>query len=118
MSFKVTQQFGSGRETLSQQFTTLEDAKKHALEFAEQKKSMKIDAIFRVYDMYDDVVATYDTKNLITQSKDSDDTDAGSSTGGKGQSASFRPTPLATSPRPAGMPQNWRSDPEDDKDKK
>lgn len=108
MSYKVTQQFGAGRETLSQQFVNLEDAKKHALNAAETKLSMKIDAVFRVYDLYDDVVATYDTKKLTLPVSDESQADT---SGGKGQGASFRPTPLATAPRPPGMPaNNWKED--------
>lgn len=114
MSYKVTQQFGGGRETLAQQFVNLDDAKKHAQQAAEAKLSMKIDAVFRVYDLYDDVVATYDTKNLVPSVGNEGQDE---SSGGKSQGASFRPTPLATAPRPAGMPaNNWKEDP-DKKDK-
>ncbi len=115
MSFKVTQQFGGGREALAQQFVNLDDAKKYAQQAAEAKLSMKIEAVFRVYDLYDDVVATYDTKKLTPTANDASDSDA---SGGKGQGASFRPTPLATAPRPAGMPaNNWVENTDKDKDK-
>lgn len=36
---------------------------------------------------------------------------------GKGQSSSFRPTPLNTSPRPPGTPPNWVKDENDDDEK-
>lgn len=113
MSFKVTQQFGSGRETVSQQFVNADDAKKHALTAAEEKKAMKIEAIYRVYDLYDDVIATYDTKTLTVATPTNNDDNA--SSGGKGQGASFRPTPLATAPRPSGTPPKWLVDDEEDK---
>ena len=36
---------------------------------------------------------------------------------GKGSGESFRPSPIGTTLRPPGMPQNWRKDEEEDKDK-
>lgn len=119
MSFKVTQQFGGGRESLSQQFPTLEAATKHAQAAAEMKLSMKIEAVFRIYNLYDDVVATYDTKKLTPASNENIESNESDSSGGKGQGATFRPTPLPTAPRPPGMPaNNWKENPEDDeKDK-
>jgi len=115
MTFKVTKQFGGGRELPPQQFTDLASAKKHALEGAEENARMKIDAIYRIYDSYDDVVETYNTKSLPTNPEVMVDDEAQG--GGKSQGATFKPTPFEMAPRPKGTPPKWIIDPEEDKDK-
>lgn len=58
------------------------------------------------------VFKIYHANNLITEMSANDLTESSS---GKGQAASFRPTPLQTAPRPPGTPPKNYSDDEDKK---
>lgn len=114
MSFKITKQYGQGpATTLSQRFTNLEQAKSFVNEQLEADILMGVqNTQYKIYD-FDDLVSAHDKTNLVKTTVQQEDESAQ----GKGKSASFRPTPLSTTPRPPGSPQNWRNDDEDNKDK-
>lgn len=114
MQYKVTQQYQRGSEQLAKTFVRAEDAWVYIKAQAEAQAAMKIQVIYRLYD-FDDIIGELDSS---TYKPEASAPDAGSASGaaGKGNQEVFRPSPLATAPRPSGMPQNWRK-PEDDKDK-
>lgn len=59
----------------------------------------------------------FNNNELLTEMNQRIKKQAGSGEGaqGKGQAASFRPTPLNTTPRPPGTPPAWTKDEEEDK---
>ncbi|GEM_PF-2598582 len=66
----------------------------------------------------DNVVVAEFYLNESAGGKTEVETSAGAGGGGASSGASFRPTPLATAPRPTGMPHQWVvNDKEDDKGK-
>lgn len=107
MAYRVTAQYGSGRELLCQQFQKMDDAKHFIMDSLRDNAAMKINVVYRLYE-WDDLLHTFSSADPSMQ----DDT---SSLGGQGKGASFRPSPLNTSPRPAGMPHSSFKD--DDKEK-
>lgn len=115
MQYKVTQQYQRGIEQLAKTFTRESDARAYIQEHATVNASMKIQVTYRLYD-FDDLLAEVDSSKLTSASTTSAGSDAPGSTG-KGSGANFRPTPLPMAPRPSGMPQNWRSDKDDEDDK-
>ncbi len=114
MSFKITKQYGQGpATTLSQRFTNVEQATSFVNEQLEADILMGIqNTKYKIYD-FDDLVSEHDKTNVVKAIIKQED----QSSQGQGKAASFRPTPLSTTPRPPGTPQNWRNDDEDDKDK-
>ena len=113
MSYKVTKQFGGGREMPCQQFDLLPKAQSHARAGAAESKRMNVKAVYRIYD-FDELLETIDS-DKVQMPQDSQD--AGSSAGQQ-SGARFSPTPLNMAPRPAGTPPKWLINPEEDKDKK
>lgn len=115
MIYKVTKQFGGGKEQPTQQFKSLEDAKTFATEGAEADAAMKIQAVYRVYE-FDDLLETIDSSKITASSKSGD---TSSSARGQSSGARFSPTPLEMSPRPKGTaPKVWSDDSKDDKNDK
>lgn len=115
MIYKVTKQFVAGgtKEQPCGQFKTQPQAQAYVAEHAEKDAGMKIQAIYRIYE-FDDLLETIDSRTIQSASKPAES--AGGSQGMQ-SGASFRPSPLQTSPRPKGtMPNSW-VDP-DDKNKK
>jgi hypothetical protein len=111
MIYKITKQYGKGKEISDRQFSTLKEAKDYMQQNAESDAAMKTQVIYRVYE-FDEVVYEVDSSKIDISSQFS----SGDSSGGKSSSATFRPTPLATAPRPAGMPPKSIIDPEEDKE--
>jgi hypothetical protein len=105
MIYKVTKQYGAGREMPCDQFKDLASAQAFVQEKIREDISLKIKAIYRIYE-WDDLLQAFDseTTEISPQSDGSQ---------GQGKGASFRPTPLNSSPRPPGMPHHWLKD--DDK---
>ena len=109
MIYSVTKKYETGSEQPCRKFNTLEEARAFALESAETDARMKINTTYRLYE-FDDVVATIESSKVdLTPASG----ESSSSSSGKG--AGFRPTPLATSPRPKGTPPKWSSDDDDTK---
>lgn len=105
MQYRVACYFGKGTDQPCAHFKLLSDAqlfieKKLALDAA-----MKLSIIYRLYDLTD-LIKEYNPAQAQAQGSQ-----------GKSSSATFRPTPFNTAPRPAGTPQRWLVDPEDDEKK-
>ena|SRR5579862_9867172 len=115
MRFKVTKEYARGGESQFAQFTQVEEARSFIKEKLTDDAALKVRVIYRIYE-FTDLLEEFDPDKLGTSSG-ATQSSAGSQ--GKSSEASFRPTPLSTAPRPAGMPQNWRvdKDKDDEKDK-
>lgn len=114
--FKVTKQYGRGSEAEISQFSQLNEAKAFVDERLLEDASLNVQATYRIYE-YGEVYAEYDsTKVDIAKLQQSQSSADAQGSQGKGSSASFRPTPLNTAPRPPGTPQKWSND--DDEDEK
>jgi hypothetical protein len=114
MTYKVTKQFGGGRELPSEQFDLLPKAQSHARSSAAESKRMNVKAIYRIYD-FDDLIETIDSDKVQMAQEVDHAADSG---GGKQSGSTFKPTPFNTAPRPTGSPQKWLIDPDENKDKK
>lgn len=115
--YKITKQYTRGPEsTFAERFNQLLDAKAFVQTKLAEDATMNVKALYRIYED-DDVHSEYDQSKLETASSAKETSDE--SAQGKGRSASFRPTPLNTTPRPAGTPAKWIKDSdEEEKDKK
>lgn len=113
MRFKVTKQYGRGPETPFAQFADLSDAKFFVNGKLEDDKSLNVKVTYRIFE-FTELVTEYDPSKpgVVSQSS------SGASSQGKSGEARFNPTPLSTTPRPTGMPQNWRVDKDEDEKKK
>ena len=109
MRFKVTRQYLRGTETQFAQFIELNEAKFFVEAKLEADLALNVKVTYRIFELTE-LVVEFDPNNASA---------AQSSSGseGKGSEASFRPTPLSTTARPAGMPQNWSVDKKDDEKK-
>lgn len=113
MHYKTTKQFGTGREAPDRTFGNLNEAKSYAQESAESDASMKLKTVYRVYE-FDEVVYEANSATIDLASKAN--SDAAGSASGKGSGSSFSPTPFATTAKPKGAIQHWKSgDNEDEK---
>lgn len=105
--FKITKEYSRGPEVPCANFTDFKDAK----DFIELIKlpadaKLKVAVTYRIYQ-----------GAVLLEELDQSNAGDSQSSQGQGNSASFRPSPLATSPRPPGMPSsNWVDD--ESKDKK
>lgn len=111
MQYIVKIQYARGPETPLAEFKYLDDAKI----FIEQK--LRADAALSVKATYllcefDEVIDKIGPNRMTAPSEQEQ--------GGQGQgkSASFRPTPFNTTPRPPGSPPNWMREDKDDDDEK
>jgi hypothetical protein len=107
MQYKVTQQYQRGLEQSAKTFVKEADARAYMQEQLAYNASMKIQVVFRLYD-FDDVMAEMDSTNFKPEAAASGESSGASS--GKSSGANFRPSPLQTSLRPGGMPNNWKDD--------
>lgn len=114
MQYKVTQQYQRGSEQLAKTFVRAEEAWVYIKAQAETQAAMKIQVTYRLYD-FDDIIGELDSSTYKPEAPASGG-DSSPGAAGKGNQEVFRPSPLATAPRPSGMPQNWRPA-EDEKDK-
>lgn len=76
-----------------------------------QDASLKIPVIYRIYHAHE-LLDEFDPSKMDATSGQSQ------SSQGAGSSASARPTPFATAPRPSGMPPKWSTNKKDDEEKK
>jgi hypothetical protein len=121
MQYKITKQYGRGSEIQFAQFNELSDAQV----FIEKIKlpedvALNVKIIYRIFEGLD-LVKEYDPSKMDTSSGSSSQgaSESQGSGGGKGSKSTFSPTPFNTAPRPAGTPQKWVIDKdEEDKDKK
>lgn len=117
--FTVVKCFGRS-EIREKDFTRLEDAKNFILTKLKEDMTFRINATYRIYEGADMVkeFTQQDAPKASTSSSDSSsDSSSGSGSASKGSRQVFSPTPLSTTPRPPGIPQNWK-DVTDDDDKK
>ncbi len=112
MAYKVKKQYGRGPEIFCESFKQLADAKKYVDEKLAEEAAMSVNVVYKIYDAIDEIVEEFDSNTYKPAPSSSEQ---GSQSAG--QSAGSRPTPLATAPRPPGMPQSWRTDEDKKKDK-
>lgn len=112
MAYKVTKQYGQNREANIGSFKDIKSAKAFIQEKAQEDNAMSVKAIYRLYE-WDDLIEESEASSYAISSAQT-----GDSSQSQGRGAGSRPTPLSTVPRPAGMPQSWSGNEEDDKGKK
>lgn len=112
--FKITQQYGRAPETtLNKKVNNFNEAKAAVDEMLIKDVSMNVQVTYRIYD-FDELKGEFDSSKIdISMLQGNEKQDESSQ--GKGSTAGFRPSPLSTSPRPPGMPQNWKKDEDEDK---
>lgn len=108
MRYRVTIQYTKGPEDPIAEFKNQQDAEIFIMTKINNDAALKIRVLYRLYESFD-LVKEYD-------SAESAGTEGGQSSGGK--SSGFRPTPLNTSPTPAGLPKKWWHDEDEDEKKK
>lgn len=111
MAYRVTIQYGQGRENDLERFNKEGDAR----EFIKNKlaePSLIKNVIYRLYE-FDEIIEAFDAEQIAAAEPTE------SSSAGRGQGSGFQPNPFANAPRPPGVPHNWNKDKEpDDKEKK
>lgn len=112
MQYKITKQFGTGREVADKTFTTLFEATEHVQQCAEADAAMKVKTVYRVYE-FDEVIHEVNSATVVLSSPSSESSGSGS---GKGSGISFNPSPLMTSAKPKGAIQHWKKNDEDEKE--
>ncbi len=113
--FHVAKCFGRS-EVRQKDFSHLKDAENYIQEQLLKDIELKVAATYRIYEGADQV-AERTQKDAISLAVEtpSSDLDSVSSSSQQGSDQIFNPTPLPTSPRPPGMPQNWKAVNKDDK---
>lgn len=106
--YKVTKQYGSGPVSTLATFHDGADAKLFVEAKLQEDAALKIKVTYRVIDAVGDLVSEHLPGEAQTAS-------ASSSSQGASSTASFRPTPFNTAPRPAGTPHKWVKDEEEEK---
>lgn len=111
MQYKTTKQYGRGEETTFAEFKELNDAQL----FIEKVKlpddaALNVKVIYRIFEGFD-LMKEYDPSKMESSSSSSSST-------GKSSTVSFNPTPFNTAPRPAGSPQKWVTDKDDEEKNK
>ncbi|VVC74938.1 hypothetical protein AQUSIP_02120 [Aquicella siphonis] len=109
MNYLVSKKYLRGAAIPCAEFMDLNDAKL----FIEKK--LEVDARISVKVDYfisrsNEIIATFEADKILA-SRTQEDSGAG-----KGSSASFRPTPFNTAPRPPGTPQKWIKEDDEEKD--
>lgn len=99
-------------EVREKDFRNLKDAEQYIQEKLLQDIHLKVNAIYRIYEGADKVAEHTQADAIIPSKTEGSDS---SSSPQKGSEQIFSPTPLPTSPRPPGMPQNWKTVPKEDK---
>ncbi len=114
MQYIVKGQYGRGGEVKLEEFKQLNEATTYIEKKLVEDDTMRVKVTYRIYE-FGDVIKEYDPDKVdISSFRTPSQEQQGSQ--GKGSGASFRPTPLSTTPRPPGSPQNWVKD--DDEEKK
>ena len=108
MDYKVNKQYVRGPESSCAEFDELYDAKLFVQAKADYDASLNVKVIYRIY-QYNQLVDEFDPNKTPMSSQES-------SSEGKGKTATFRPTPLNTTPRPPGSPPKWLHDDDDEDD--
>lgn len=114
MHYKVTSQYAGAREIPGEQFDDLNKAKAFIENKMRENAALKLKVIYRLYE-WDDLIQEFDPSKMAAPTAGSGESGSGSQ--GQGKGASFRPSPLQSSPRPPGVPPSSFKDDEDDKGK-
>lgn len=109
--FTVVKCFGRS-EIREKNFPHLKEAEKYIQEKLLKDIELKVPATYRIYEGADQVAERTQKDAILPSTPDSD---SESSSQQQSSEQIFSPTPLPTSPRPPGMPQNWKTVPKDDK---
>lgn len=117
--FKVTKQYGRGSETaFDVRFNHFKDAKAFVEIKLLEDAAMNVRATYRVYE-YDEMHTEFDPAKIdIALLKSQHHAQESQGSQGKGSTASFRPTPLNTAPRPPGTPQKWSKEEDEEEGSK
>ncbi|RDI44555.1 hypothetical protein [Aquicella lusitana] len=111
MKYAITKQYTRGPEASCAEFDDLNAARAYINEKLAEDFSLNIKITYRIY-RTGEMVEQFNPGNPMTSSSGSQN-EAGDSQG-KEQTASFRPTPFNTTPRPPGTPPKWIIDQEED----
>ena len=110
MRYKVTRKYARGADTVCAEFLDLYDAQFYVEKKLSADADLNVKVIYCIFDA-DKCLSVFDpNKTDYSSAPDSD-------SGGKGNTSSFRPTPLDMTPRPPGTPPIWIKDDEEDKKK-
>lgn len=109
MSYKVTKQYGRGPESACAEFKELTDAQFFIDKKLPEEAALGSAVTYRIMDGMD-IISEHDASKVRVEAGVSS-----GSAGAKGSGSSFQPTPFNTAPRPAGSPQKWLKDDEDEK---
>lgn len=106
MKFKLVKQYPRGPELTVASFAELVDAELFVQTRLAMDSNLKISVVYRMM-AFGDIIKEYDS------------TKTGESPGAQGQQSgeNFRPSPFSSAPRPSGMPQNWKKEDPEQKDK-
>ncbi len=113
--FAVSKFFGRS-EVRQGTFTTLQEAKNFIQKEILNDIQTKIPATLYRISEGADILQEFTQKDAVLPSASSA-ADTESSSQQKGGRQVFSPTPLSTTPRPKGIPQNWKNVDEEDKKK-
>jgi hypothetical protein len=108
MKYSVKKQYARGSDLAFAEFNELPDAELFIENKLKIDTRLNVKVIYKIYEL-NEVIATFDP-DKVAQSQDQ-------GTQGKSSTASFRPTPFNTAPRPTGTPPKWLKDDEEE-DKK
>jgi hypothetical protein len=103
MRYKVTRQYDKGIESHFAQLSDLHDAKLFVNAKLAEDAALNLKVIYRILEFTEMVMEFDPTKQNAS-------TTATQGSQGQSNQANFRPSPLSTTARPPGMPQNWRED--------
>ena len=108
LTYKVSQQYGRGPASKIAEFKEIDHAKKFIHLMLESDAAMGSSPTYILADAYDEL-EKFDASNLQTS--------AGQGSQSQSSSSTSRPSPFATTPKPAGTAKNWWKE-EDEGEKK
>jgi hypothetical protein len=112
MRYKVTKQYARGPQSPCGEFADINEAHSFIEKNLRDDAALNVKVIYRIVE-FGDVLKEYDPNKMdITSMQQRAAQDQGSQ--GRSSTASFKPTPFNTTPRPAGSPQGWLKDDEDE----
>jgi hypothetical protein len=113
MTFKVIKRLGRTSTTLKT-FPDQQAAETYIRTQLSQDAGLKIDAIYGIYSSFDDEMPL---KEFSQKDLSATELNDATGTAQRGSAQGFRPSPLQTAPRPAGLPVSGFKN-EEDKSKK
>jgi|SRR5579885_31669 hypothetical protein len=107
MQYVVSKKYTRGSDIEFAEFRELNDARLFITNKMQSDASLNVKVVYTIYDS-DKIIEIFDPDKVNFSSQEQ---------GSQGKTASFRPTPLNTAPRPPGTPQKWIRDEDDEKNK-